>query len=306
MDLTKTISTVIPCYNAEKYLVDCIKSVLAQDYEPKEIICVNDGSTDGTLELLRSLKIQHSSQIKIIDITNAGASHARNVGLKNASGQYLQFLDADDVIASNKFSTQIPLLENSDMVVSDRIIKTEDLSHTTDEITFAHIETNPLEVAVREVIITGNPIYRTSLVKSIGGYREDLASAQDWDFHIRMILAKARVKYVSGYLFVSRRVPGSISSNWKTVSEQCCRVVKSNKDALLNHNSFNNSIRDQIAVIYYNSAIVTKDITLVSEYRNELQYWTQGSLTFINSSIKRSIAKMIGLETLIRIERMRN
>lgn len=306
MEPGKTVSTIIPCYNAEKYIADCVISVLKQDYPQTEIICVNDGSTDNTLQLLEDLRSKYSDKILVVDIENAGAPHARNVGLQKASGDYVQFLDADDLITSDKFSKQVKGLEQSDMVVSDRIIKNEDLSVTTEEISFAHIRKNPLQVAVQEIIITGNPVYRIDHVRKIKGYREDLLSAQDWDFHIRMVLSGARIKYVPGNYFVSRRVGGSISSNWKSVSEQCCRVIKDIKTELLDHPLFNDSIRDHIAVIYYNSAIMTEEKSLIREYKNELLFWSKGKLSFISNPSKRLLAAILGINNLIGIERMRN
>lgn len=306
MDSNKLLSVVIPCYNAEKYVAECLNSVIQQEYRPIEIICVDDGSTDNTRFVLGQFRKAHGELIQIIETPNNGAAAARNLGLERATGEYLQFLDADDLLLPGKFKEQIALINDADMVVSDRIIKDLSLSQTLEEITFAHIEQNPLAVAARDIIITGNPIYRTSKVREINGYREDLKSAQDWDFHLRMILAGARVKYCKGFYFLTRKVPGSVSSNWISVSDQCCIVIESLKEELQDHPLMTEEIKAHFSVIYYNSSINASDAKKLSNYFRELKYWSAESVDFLSSKIKRIIAETLGLKTLITLERLRN
>lgn len=89
------ISIVIPVYNLEKYIKKCLNSVLMQTFDNFEIICVNDGSTDSSLDILKEYA-SADKRIKIINQTNSGAGTARNNGLKHSVGKYVQFLDGDD------------------------------------------------------------------------------------------------------------------------------------------------------------------------------------------------------------------
>ena len=89
------ISIVIPVYNLEKYIKKCLNSVLMQTFDNFEIICVNDGSTDSSLDILKEYATA-DKRIKIINQTNSGAGTARNNGLKHSAGKYVQFLDGDD------------------------------------------------------------------------------------------------------------------------------------------------------------------------------------------------------------------
>jgi len=91
------ISVIIPVYNVEKYVGRCIDSVLKQTYNNFEIIAINDGSTDGSLEILNHYN-KKDSRIKVIDQENLGLSGARNNGIKISKGQYLIFVDSDDTI----------------------------------------------------------------------------------------------------------------------------------------------------------------------------------------------------------------
>lgn len=90
-------SIIIPAYNAEKYLLDCVSSVLKQTINDYEIIIINDGSTDQTNIICESL-LERNNNIKIINQENRGLSEARNVGIKYANGEYLLFLDSDDFL----------------------------------------------------------------------------------------------------------------------------------------------------------------------------------------------------------------
>lgn len=95
----KLVSIVVPVYNVEQYLKDCLDSILQQSYQDIEVIIVNDGSTDGSREIIISYLAD--KRIKYIDQENKGLSGARNTGLKNAIGKYILFVDSDDYIEKN-------------------------------------------------------------------------------------------------------------------------------------------------------------------------------------------------------------
>ena len=92
-----SVSVIVPVYGVEKYIDKCLKSLVSQTLKDIEIIVVNDGSKDKTLDVLQALSLE-DKRIKVIDQINSGVSQARNNGLKNASGKYIGFVDADDYI----------------------------------------------------------------------------------------------------------------------------------------------------------------------------------------------------------------
>lgn len=104
------ISIVIPVYNVEKYLSRCLESILSQSLKEIEIIIVNDGSTDNSLEICRNYQ-QKDSRIIIIDKKNEGVSVARNTGIENASGKYIGFVDPDDWIEKNMYENMYNTIE---------------------------------------------------------------------------------------------------------------------------------------------------------------------------------------------------
>ena len=89
------ISVIIPVYNVEKYLPECLESILNQNFQDFEIICVDDGSTDRSLDILQEYK-RKDDRFVILQQRHAGAGAARNHGIKLAEGKYIQFLDSDD------------------------------------------------------------------------------------------------------------------------------------------------------------------------------------------------------------------
>jgi len=101
-------SIVIPLYNKEHFIVQTIESVLAQSFQDFEIIVVNDGSTDASLEKLHTIQ---NPKLKVFTIKNRGVSHARNYGIKKASSDYIVFLDADDIWLNNHLEELKQLLE---------------------------------------------------------------------------------------------------------------------------------------------------------------------------------------------------
>lgn len=110
------ISVIVPVYNAEKYLENCIKSILAQTYTDLEVICVNDGSTDNSLSILNSFADQ-DERIRVIDKKNSGAAAARNRGIDESRGDYITFVDSDDALDPEMYMTLMPFFEKEDVQI---------------------------------------------------------------------------------------------------------------------------------------------------------------------------------------------
>lgn len=119
------ISIVIPVYNAAPYIERSLGSVLAQTYRELEIIVVDDGSTDATPEILRRFA-SSDDRIKVITKENGGSSSARNAGLKQATGEYLGFIDADDYIEPDMYENLLGVFESDDTVQAAQILSCEE------------------------------------------------------------------------------------------------------------------------------------------------------------------------------------
>lgn len=111
--MNKLVSIIVPVYNVEAYIHTCMESILYQTYENIEIILVDDGATDSSGKICDEYKYV-DSRVKVIHKANGGLSDARNVGMKSANGEYLIFIDSDDIISKNYVEYLVNLLEGAD------------------------------------------------------------------------------------------------------------------------------------------------------------------------------------------------
>lgn len=105
--MSVSVSIIVPCYNVAAYLDQCMESLAGQSMEDIEIICVNDGSSDRTAEILREWR-DRDGRVRVIDRKNSGVSAARNSGMEAAAGKYIGFVDPDDVVERNMFRRGTP------------------------------------------------------------------------------------------------------------------------------------------------------------------------------------------------------
>lgn len=303
------VSVIIPCYNSEKYLQETLDSVYAQNYENIEIICVDNGSVDSTVALIKSNRANHP-ELQLFHEPEKGASRARNLGLEHSKGTFIQFLDSDDIITVEKIEKQLQyLVENKlDVVISDRVTKDETLDMKLETITFAEIIEHPLETAISKIIITGNPLYTKKVVESVGGYTSELPMAQDWDFHIKLFLNNPRIGYLKGEFLVSRQIDTSLSSDWYKVSYFGAEVIKSYRDQLYAHNSMRDMMAfNKVIRVYLDTAIYSSLETIKMRSIKELLYWNQlADIASALNGINRTIYKLFGLKVFIRIKRLKS
>ncbi|MEM2146866.1 MAG: glycosyltransferase family 2 protein, partial [Candidatus Jordarchaeaceae archaeon] len=215
----KKVSVIIPCYNYGKYLRKCIESVINQERNflefETEIIVVNDGSTDDTEEIVLNL----GNPIKYIRQENRGLSSARNAGLKFATGDYVIFLDADDLLLPNCISSQLRALEQSgkDIVVCQHLPM---LSFDPEGPLFYVENRLPLVSGVPEIHLCHSniaPVHaymvKSGVVKRVGGFDESLKACEDYDFWLRCLLYDARIHLNYDVCVIYRKHHHSMSRN---------------------------------------------------------------------------------------------
>ena len=183
----KTVSVIIPNYNYARFLSEAIESVLAQSYKPIEIIVVNNGSTDNSLEVLNSFE----NRIRIIDQPNLGQSGSRNSGLSQATGEYIAFLDADDIWHPKKIEKQLKLLSNTTRLVYSGIIRFNDSDRTEMYQQLPIFRGDCSEYFLSKpgvsIVLSGEStaIFSRTLINEVGNFDGDLNSAAGWDFFRR-------------------------------------------------------------------------------------------------------------------------
>lgn len=140
---TKLVSVIVPIYNAEKNLEKCIKSIRNQSYSNIEVILVNDGSIDNSLDICYKASTE-DSRIYVIDIENSGVSFARNKGIENAKGEYCCFVDSDDWLEKEHIKKLVFNIKNTDGVISG-YIKDSGLRQDKYKLTSMIVDLNELE-----------------------------------------------------------------------------------------------------------------------------------------------------------------
>lgn len=196
------VSIVVPCYNAAKYLAACLNSVVAQDYENWECILINDGSADETLELLSEFAA-HNPKLKVFTQENAGLSSTRNRGIDLAKGDFVYFLDSDDVLSADTISSLVLAFDNNDIVsgitvnstfADTRINRVSNLLHPNEgDVTFKN---DDFEVLIRTMEsglspVAQNRLYRKEFLdKNNLRFRPGILHEDELWFFETMILAK--------------------------------------------------------------------------------------------------------------------
>lgn len=179
------ISVVIPVYNGAKYIAQAVESVWAQDYAPLEVIVVDDGSTDETAAVLDSLEKQ--GPLRVIRQSNSGRSAARNRGIRESSGEWIAFLDADDYWLPGKLNAQFSALEKGqgDFAYSGTVVVDDDGRWIRER------PVTPSSCLINELIwgnrfATPTVVVRKSLLQVTGAFDETLSVGEDWDLWLRL------------------------------------------------------------------------------------------------------------------------
>jgi glycosyltransferase involved in cell wall biosynthesis len=182
-----TISIIVPVYNGETTILETIASVQQQTFSDFEIIVINDGSTDQTLELLQTIQ---DERLKIFSYENGGLPIARNRGLSQATGEFIGFLDADDLWTPDKLELQLAALRqhpDAGVAYSWTYFKYEENEYSyVDKSSF--FEGNVYaDLLVKNFLHNGsNPLISKQAIESVGFFDPALKSCEDWDFYLRL------------------------------------------------------------------------------------------------------------------------
>lgn len=221
------VTVVIPAYNAEPYILEAISSVLQQDYEPIEIVLVDDGSADRTASLVEA----YAPQVRIIRQANSGVGAARNTGLRAATGDFICFLDADDGWYPNKVSMQISHLEANPEVGAvyhdwqvtkpnaDGVYDTT-LPHVVDQVVGIDGEKSGWlykQLVLSCVIHTSTIMMRRVIAEQVGFFNTNLINGEDYDFWLRLSRL-GRIDKLDSVLSFYRETAASLTTTVQPVN----------------------------------------------------------------------------------------
>lgn len=212
------ISIIIPNYNGEKFLIQCLDSVVNQNYVNKEIIIVDDGSTDYSIEIIKKYIKKHSQDsIKFIFQSNLNASIARNEGIKVASGDYVLFLDSDDILENNIINKCIKDIKknNADLLIGNyKIINENNIEIENNKDIIGGKEYNSKSILVKLFDVNpvpSNKIYNLKLIKDNNLVFGNVRIGQDLNFYLKYLLVCNKVVTLDESIYKYRIVANSIS-----------------------------------------------------------------------------------------------
>ena len=223
------ISIITPCYNAAPYIANTIQSVQNQTISDWEMIIVDDGSSDNSVEIIQKI-IAQDSRIKLIQKENGGSASARNLALSIAQGEYIQFLDSDDTIDYKKLERQITIMEKEDLDVSY-----SDWCFVLPDGTMEKVHGLNFNL-VRILLLWGTlfgalPIHafvyrRDFLTKHQLSFSSVIKEREDWNFHIQVLSNHPRCKRLKGYCAAYYlRCPTCKTSSFKKIQQGTLRFL---------------------------------------------------------------------------------
>ncbi|NEP15203.1 MAG: glycosyltransferase [Symploca sp. SIO2C1] len=220
------VSVIIPAYNAQETILETIDSVLQQTFADFEVIIVDDGSQDSTLEIVSAIT---DSRLKVLSYPNAGACVSRNRGFAEAKGEFIAFLDADDLWTPDKLEAQLAALE-----ANPQAAVAYSWTNCIDEAgkflrRGNHLSVNGdvyAELLLSDVLENGStPLIRREALAAVGGFDESLAAAQDWDLYLRLA-ANYQFVAVPSPQVLYRISTNSMSSNVLRLESASLQVIE--------------------------------------------------------------------------------
>lgn len=268
------VSIIIPCFNAEQWIAEAIESCLLQSYPFIEIIVIDDGSTDKSLNIIKS----YDNNIFWETNSNKGGNYARNRGFTRSKGKYIQFLDADDYILPSKIEHQVNFLEKTkaDVVYGDW----RHQRHLSNgNILLEDIQLSGKQQDILESLLANwwvAPVallFRREIIQKTGSWNENIKVGQDRDFLLTLAMNDARIIYQPGCYSIYRRygnITVSTSSKIKYL-ENHHLIIKKAENQLLQKGTLSMKYRQALAQSYFELARGYLDINQPKNYSKLLE-----------------------------------
>ncbi|TRX57940.1 glycosyltransferase family 2 protein [Thalassomonas sp. M1454] len=246
------VSILMPVYNREAFVEYAIESVLKQTYLNIELIIINDGSTDNTVEIIERYQANYPKLIKVIHQENQGQSIARNNGINNATGEYIAFLDSDDIYQPNIIETLLSLYKQNpeaafvysgykEIDISGEVIKSVYPNQESNDEIYSNLWLSQLNIWAGTMMTT------TDNLKQIGGFSTSLRGAENHE--LRLNLSKLGPIYFSKLLLSNyRKHPDNSIRNYKSGDNNYLRIVKKH---LGEHGELNHSLWKKVMANFY-------------------------------------------------------
>lgn len=232
-----SVAILIPAYNAETSIAEAIESALAQHGVEKEVIVIDDGSSDGTLDIIR----RFNGQIKWETGPNRGAPSARNRALALSSAPWIQYLDADDYLTPDKIAGQLSALKQkpkADLVYGPSTIEWHRSGRVEERVESISEPRDPFRLlALWQLPQTGAVLFRRDALISAGAWKEDQPCCQEHELYLRMLMNGAELLFDSNGGSVYRRFEtGTLSTSDLPMVRSERRKIENRLESFLNDN----------------------------------------------------------------------
>lgn len=220
-----TVSVVIATYNMGKYVCEAVDSVLAQPMQDLEVIVVDDGSKDDTLEVLK--RYAGNSRVRVIATPNQGQPKAKNTGVHASRGRFIAFCDADDYWLPNKLALQLPRFEMDAKVgvVYSPITRLHSDGTFHEEYGREFFRGDVLaRMFVRNIVPFGTAVIRRECIDQVGAFDENFPMGIDWELWLR-IAPHWHFDYVEESTYIYRIWDGQMSKNWRGRYDNAMKIM---------------------------------------------------------------------------------
>lgn len=305
--MNKVVSVVIPCYNVESYIEQCVDSVLKQSHQQIELICIDNNSSDRTWQVLCDLKQKHVQMI-IDREMKPGANAARNKGLFLSHGEWVQFLDADDLLMPQKIEHQLSLLKDSPSQTV--YIAASCLRRRVDGTEYNDNDIYTDQYAAAFINKSGNTcanLWNAAAIRNAGGWNENIKSSQEAELMMRLLLAGGHfivdrtpltIVREREYGQISTREPGQ---NVKRYIDVRLAFLEKFKQADPEHyKKYNGMFMDFLVVSVLILARYDEQQALDYYSKHIKGNWRSAHMFGLNS-LKVAIIKLFGLKAYIKL-----
>ena len=308
--MSNLVSILIPCYNAEKWLAETLELALSQTWKNIEIILVDDGSTDGSLATAKSYE---SKNVKVIAQENRGASSARNTALKHAQGDFIQYLDADDLLASDKIDCQIEMFKQhtDKCVITGQwgrfYLSIQDTKFIREQI---WKDMFPVEWLVCSwegggMMHPAAWLVPRNIAKNAGFWNEDLSLNDDGEYFCRVILASKGIKFCQeAKSYYRSSIPNSLSGrNNRAALESAFKAVELCINHLLSVENTHRTRRACATILQrFLYSIYPNHLDLVKIAEKQINCLGGSDLQMQGSNIFKLISSLVGWKSARKIQ----
>jgi glycosyltransferase involved in cell wall biosynthesis len=319
------VSIIIPVYNSAAFITETLQSAIQQTWSNKEIILVDDGSTDNSLA---KIKKYESTSVKIFSQTNKGAAAARNKGLAEARGAYIQFLDGDDLLSNTKIEEQVNLLVNNTGYIglsSTVHFFNGDDPYKQPVITEWYTDgtNNPADFLIKlygggligqgygGMIAIHAWLTPIEIINKAGTWNEELTVDDDGEFFCRVLLASEGIKYATNAVSYYRKFKNADTLSAQKTYDACKKKLQATRlkaDHLL---AANHEYKARLALsrLFWDIAFsfYPRYVDLAKVAEDEAKTLTPTfSFKPYNTGLKKKIANIIGWKTLAYMQYLKN